>query len=277
MGLRIATNGAAMIAGRILSNSMREQSKSYQRLSSGERITQASDDAAGLSIAENLRSQIRSMSQAERNANDGISFTQVAEGAMNEIGNILIRLRELGIQAASDTVGDRERGFIHTEAQGLLQEIDRIASVTSFNRVPLLSGEASKDKLEFQVGVENGESSRIAFDVGGLDSRTGTLGIDGLSYETISSSREAFEKVDEAMTKLFRNRASLAAMQNNLQSTVRNIAIAKENLSIARSQIADTDVAAETSELVRSNILHAAGVAVLAQANQVPSQALKLL
>ena len=277
MGLRIATNIASMTTNRILSHSTEEQSKSYQRLASGERITTAGDDAAGLSIAENLRGQIRSMGQAERNANDGISFVQVAEGGLSEIGNIMIRFRELGIQAASDTIGDRERGFINQEVQSLTQEVDRIANVTNFNGTPLLNAQAPKQTLEFQVGTRNDSSDRIGFDANAIDARSSALGIDNLNFETVDGARDGLDKVDNAMSKVLGSRASLGAMQNKLQSTTRNIAVAKENLSIARSRIADTDVASETSALIRSNILQSAGISVLAQANSAPSQALKLL
>jgi len=277
MGLRIATNIASMSTNRTLSNSSADQSKSYKRLSSGERITQAGDDAAGLSIAENLRAQIRSMNQAERNANDGISFAQVAEGGLTEISNIMIRLRELGIQAASDTVGDRERGFINQEVQSLVQEVDRIANVTNFNGTPLLNAGAAKGQLEFQVGIRNNEADRIIFDSNSNDVRADTLGISGLNFESIDDARDGIDKVDDAISKIFSSRASLGAVQNKLQSTTRNLNVARENLSIARSRIADTDIAQETSELIRGNILQAAGVAVLAQANNAPTLALKLL
>src|SRR5580700_2619054 len=142
MGLRISTNMAAMAAGRALSHTSEDQTKVYERLSSGQRITEAGDDAAGLSISENLRTTIRSMNQAERNANDGISFAQVAEGGLTEIGNIMIRLRELAIQASSDTVGDKERGYINEEVKALTSEVDRISNATNFNGTPLLNGQA---------------------------------------------------------------------------------------------------------------------------------------
>lgn len=277
MGLRISTNMAAIAANRALNHTSADQAKVYQRLSSGQRITQAGDDAAGLSISENLRAQIRSMTQAERNTNDGISFAQVAEGGLSEIGNIMIRLRELAVQAGSDTVGDKERGYINQEVQSLVQEVDRIANVTTFNGTPLLNGQSSKSDLEFQVGTRNDEADRILFNTTENDVRAGSLGIDGLNYESIDSAREALDKVDEAMGKILGSRARLGAMQNKLHATVNNLGIAKENLSQARSRIADTDVAQETSELVRGNILQSAGVAVLAQANSAPMQALKLL
>ena len=277
MGLRIATNMAAISANRALQGTSETQAKTYQRLSSGQRITQAGDDAAGLSISENLRAQIRSMGQAERNANDGISFTQVAEGGLSEIGNIMTRLRELAVQAGSDTVGDKERGYIHQEAQSLMQEVDRISNVTNFNGTPLLNGQASKGELQFQVGTRNDEADRILFNTSENDVRASTLGIDGLNYESIDGAREAIDKVDDAMGKVLGARARLGAMQNKLHSTVNNIGIAKENLTQARSRIADADVATETSELVRGNILQQAGVSVLAQANSAPMAAMKLL
>ncbi len=277
MGLRINTNIAALSANRQLTRTSEDQAKTYARLSSGQRITQAGDDAAGLSISENLRSQVRSMGQAERNANDGISFTQVAEGGLTEIGNTMIRLRELSVQASSDTVGDKERGFIHQEVQSLVQEVDRIANSTSFNGTNLLNGQSQKETLEFQVGIGNNEADRIQFKAGENDVRSASLGVDSLNYSSIDGAREAMDKVDSAIDSVFSARARLGAMQNKLHSTVNNLAINKENLQQARSRIADTDVAQETSELVRGNILQSAGVSVLAQANQAPSSALKLL
>ncbi len=277
MGLRINTNMAAMSANRALSHTSETQAKTYERLSSGQRITSAGDDAAGLSIAENLKGQIRSLSQAERNANDGISFAQVAEGGLSEIGNIMIRLRELAVQAGSDTVGDKERGYINQEAQSLLQEVDRIANVTSFNGTPLLNGQAPKGELSFQVGIRNDEADRIKFNTQENDVRAASLGVDSISYESIESARDAIDKVDNAMGQVLGARARLGATQNKLHSTVNNLGVAKENFSQARSRIADTDVASETSELVRGNILQNAGISVLAQANAAPMAALKLI
>ena len=279
MGLRISTNMAAIAANRALQHTSADQAKSYQRLSSGNRITQAADDAAGLSISENLRAQIRSMGQAERNANDGISFVQVAEGGLNEIGNVLIRMRELSVQAASDTIGDKERGFINQEIQSLLQEVDRIANVTNFNGTNLLNGESEKSELQFQVGIrkETGDADRIVFSPNDYNVKTSELGIEGMTYESIDDAREAMDKVDGAISKVFESRARLGAAQNKLHATVNSLGIAKENLIQARSRIADTDIAAETSELVRGNILQSAGISVLAQANTAPMQALKLL
>jgi len=277
MGLRIGTNVASMAAQRNLSKNSVEEQKTFNRLASGNRITSAGDDAAGLSISENLNAQIRSMKQAERNANDGISFVQVAEGGLSEVGNILTRLRELSIQAASDTIGDRERGFIDKEYQSLKQEIDRIANVTNFNGTPLLNGQSKKDNLEFQVGARNNTADRIQFSVHEYDVRTDKLGVSGISASTIDDARDSIDKLDEAIAAVSGSRAGLGAMQNKLQSTTNTISIATDNLSQARSRIADADIAVEATALAQKQILRQAGVSVLAQANAAPQLALKLL
>jgi flagellin len=253
-----------------------DEQKIFSRLASGNRITSAGDDAAGLSISENLHAQIRSMKQAERNANDGISFVQVAEGGLSEVGNILVRMRELSIQAASDTIGDRERGFIDKEWQSLKQEIDRIANVTNFNGTTLLNGQAPKN-LEFQVGARNAEADRINFSVKEYDVRTDALGIDGITAKSVSSARDSIDKLDEAISRVTGSRAGLGAMQNKLQSTVNNLSIAKENLSNARSRVMDADIAEEATAMAQKQILNHAGISVLAQANSSPQLALKLL
>jgi flagellin len=277
MGLRISTNIAAMGAQRNLSLQSVDQAKTFNRLSSGNRITSAGDDAAGLSISENLKAQIRSMKQAERNANDGISFVQVAEGGLAEVGSILTRLRELSIQASSDTIGDRERGFIDKEYQSLKTEIDRIANSTNFNGTPLLNGQSKKDVLEIQVGARNNEADRIKFQVTEYDVRTDKIGIASINSNSIDDARDSIDKIDEAIARITGSRAGLGAMQNKLQSTVNTIGIAKENLSAARSRIADTDIAEDATMLTQKMILQQAGTAVLAQANSSPQLALKLL
>lgn len=278
MGLRISTNMAAISANRTLSGATEGQSKTFQKLASGNRITSAGDDAAGLAISENLRSQIRSMSQAERNASDGISFVQVAEGGLNEIGNMLVRMRELSVQAASDTIGDKEREFVNQEVQSLAGEIDRIANVTNFNGTSLLNGESPKE-LQFQVGTHKEESGsdRLTFNPNEYNVRSEALGIDGMDYTTTDGARDAMDKVDSAMSRVSETRAKLGATQNKLHATVSNIQITRENLQAARSRIADADVATETAEMTRGQILQQAGVAVLAQANNAPMSALKLL
>jgi len=277
MGLRISTNIASLAAQRALSNTSSRQAKQYERLSSGNRITTAGDDAAGLSISENLRGQIRSLNQAKRNTNDGISLVQVAEGSLAELSNIMIRLRELSIQAASDTIGDRERGFIDEEVQSLKSEVNRIAEVTTFNGTPLLTGDGDKDMLEIQVGIRNNVADRISFNVEENDVRTDTLGVDDVSLKTIDDARESIDKIDEGLGRVNATRARLGAMQNKLNSTVNNLQISSENLSHANSRIRDTDVAEATSQLVKENILQTAGISVLAQANQAPLGALRLM
>jgi flagellin len=274
MGLRINTNIAAMASSRALANTSNEQAKSFERLASGNRITTAGDDAAGLSIAEKLRSQIRSLGQAERNANDGVSFVQVAEGGLNETSNILIRMRELAVQAASDTIGDTERAFVDKEIQSLKEEVDRIANVTTFNGTPLLNGKAGRE-LQFQVGAQ--KDDQIAFRPDNYNVQTRSLGISGIDYRSAEGARDALDSIDEAIGKVSGARAELGANQNKLNATIGNLAIQKENYAAARSRIADTDVASETSNLVRGNILQQAGIAVLSQANSAPTAALRLL
>ncbi len=275
MGLVINTNMAALNSGRILGRSTEEQAKSYQRIASGQRITSAADDAAGLAISERLRTQIRSQGQASRNTNQAIAFSQVAEGALNEISNNLIRVRELGIQAASDTVGDLERSAMNQESQGLIQEISRIANSTSFNGVTLLNGSGST--LSFQVGIKNTENDHIDFNIKDADVRSATLGIEGVDMTTLEGARESLDALDLASNKVLSTRASLGSIQNRLQSTFRTSEDLIEGLTGARSNITDTDISAETSNLMRANILQQAGIAILAQANSSPAQVLKLL
>jgi len=276
MGLRINTNLQAMIAQRNLDQNRRAQESSLERLSSGNRINRAGDDAAGLAISERIRASTRSLSQAGRNAQDGISMIQVAEGGTNEISNILVRMRELSIQAASDTIGDKERSFIDKEVQQLRSEIDRIATTTEFNGTKLLNG--SGNKLEIQVGINNNAAQdRLVFDAQQQNVGTDALGIEGISTANKESSQVNLAKLDSALTRLNENRSALGALQNRLQSTINNIGTYRENLEAARSRIRDTDMASETSELTKNNILAQAGISVLGQANANPQQVLKLL
>lgn len=277
MGLRINTNTTAMSAIRALEKINGQQQKSFERLALGQRITSAGDDAAGLSLAENLRAQIRGYAQAERNASDAISFAQVAEGGLSEIGNTLVRLRELAVQASSDTIGNKERGYINEEVHNIVSEITRIANVTSFNGVQLLNGNSAKPFFEFQVGVHNEDQDRIKFNAEENNVTSEALGIDGLDFGSIESAQAALDNIDKGMDTVFAARARLGATQNKLQSTVNNIRIAKENFAAARARIADTDIAVEASEVVKNNILQSASISILAQANTAPNQALKLL
>jgi len=275
MGLRIATNVPSLAVQRNISNVGEEASKSYARLSSGNRITKSGDDAAGLSIANKLEASVRGMKMAQRNANDGISFVQTAEGGINEVSNILIRLRELSVQSASDTVGDSERGFLNKEVQSLKGEVDRIAKSTNFNGTNLLAGEGKT--LTFQVGHESGEMNRIEFDPSKTNVTLGALGVGGVDLSSKDGALSAMGSIDEAINKVNSNRAELGAIQNRLHSTSNTLGIAVENLSDARSRIMDTDIAAETSNMAKNSILQNAGIAVLAQANSAPNAAMKLL
>ncbi len=277
MGLRIGTNLASMAAQRVLSMNQGHAAKSMTRLASGDRITTAADDAAGLSISERLRGQIRSMKQAQRNSNDGISLVQVAEGGLAEVSNSLIRMRELSVQAASDTIGDRERSFIDQEIQQLKVEIDRVADSTNFNGTPLLNGENDKDVLEIQVGAFGSEANRIQYPINEFNIKTGEIGIEDAEVLEVETALETMDQVDSALDKINNYRATLGAMQNRLQSTSNSLAISVEGLSSANSRIRDTDIAEESAEFVKRNILNSASVSVLAQANQIPAQALRLL
>lgn len=276
MGLRISTNVSSLNAQRNLRGSQLDLARSLARLSSGFRINQAADDAAGLAISENLKAQIRGISKASQNAMDGISMVQVAEGGLNEVSNMLIRLRELAIQAASDTIGDTERKFIDVEYQQLKNEIQRIAEVTSFNGTDLLNGTGGV--MDIQIGINNDPfKDRITFNSGAANASLESLGI---SAEAVSSKEQAqvsIASVDDAIVRVNAIRANFGALQNRLQSTIQNLSIFEENLSAANSRIRDTDVARESAEMTKNNILLQAGVSVLQQANNIQSAALKLL
>lgn len=276
MGLRIATNVQSMNAQRNLGISNDKQATSLNKLSSGARITKAGDDAAGLAISEKLKGSIRSMQQANRNANDGISLIQTAEGGINEVSNILLRLRELSVQAASDTVGDVERSFTDKEFQALKGEVDRISQVTKFNGRSLLNG--TGETLDFQVGIENNpEQDRLQFNTANADVTLGKLGLTETGTMSKEMAQENLAKIDLAIQGVNENRAGLGALQNRLTSTVNNLGIATENLSAANSRIRDVDMASESSELTKQSILSQAGTAVLSQANSSQNLALKLL
>lgn len=276
MALVISTNVASLNAQRNLAGTNRAMDQSLARLSSGFRINQAADDAAGLAISENLRAQIRGLGQAARNANDGISLVQVAEGGLNEVSNMLIRLRELAVQASSDTIGDTERKFIDVEYQQLKSEIQRIAEVTTFNGYDLLNGTGGL--MDIQVGVHNDPfKDRISFNTAAANASLEALGIVAESVATKEGAQSSLDVIDNAMVSVNAMRANFGAMQNRLQSTLANLAIAHENLSAANSRIRDADIASESSELTRATILKQAGVSVLSQANSAQQVALKLL
>lgn len=276
MGLRIATNVQSLAAQRFLNLNRLAQNVSLERLSSGSRINRAGDDAAGLAISEKLRASIRSLRQANRNAGDGISLIQTAEGAMNEISNMLIRLRELSIQAASDTVGQTERSYVNKEIQNLKSEVQRISDTTEFNGTKLLNGTGAV--LEIQVGINNDPlRDRLSYMAPEYNTTLEGLGITEVTTLTKEGAQMNLESLDHALTRLNEGRASLGALQNRLQSTMNNLTIYRENLEAANSRVRDTDFAEETSELTKMNILSQTNVAALSQANQNASLALKLL
>jgi flagellin len=268
MGLRITTNLPSISAQRTMASSQREIAKSFAQMSSGSRITKAADDAAGLSISETLKSTIRGYTQAQRNANDGISMVQVSEGGLGEISNILTRMRELGVQAASDTVGDVERGFVDKEVQQLKNEMQRIAKTTRWGSNTLLDGSGSE--YSFQVDINNDEFNE-------QDATIATLGVDGFDFSSKDGAREALEVLESAQRQVNGYRANLGAVQNRLISTTENLGVAIENFSGANSRVRDADIAQSSAEAARNNILLNASVGVLAQANQQPGMALKLI
>ncbi len=276
MGFRINTNVASLQAQTSLGKVNRETESSFAKLSSGQRITKAADDAAGLAISEKLKAEIRSTQQATRNANDGISMIQVAEGGLNETSNILTRLRELAMQSASDTVGDTERQMSNLEYQQLKSEMDRISKVTEFNGKKLLDG--SGEKYDYQVGSGNDEfEDRISFNASSLNASLESIGIESADVSSKESAQDSLAALDGAIEKVSGQRAVLGATQNRLTSTVTNLQVFSENMSAANSRIRDVDYAEETAKQARNQIITAAGTSVLAQANASGQQALKLI
>ena len=279
MSLSILTNVTSLNAQRNLAATQNMLASSVAKLSSGVRINNASDDAAGLGISENLKASIRSLNQAQRNANDGVSMSQVAEGAMNEMQGIVSRMRELAVQSANSTLGNTERGYIQTEFKQLSQEVDRISAVTNFNNQKLLDGSASTG-LTFQVGIFNTANDRLAMSITKLDTTTlgsTSLHLSAATLSTVTGAQSAIGAFDKAIQQLSQARAKVGATQNRMQVTISNLGSSTENLSAANSRIRDVDVASETASLTKAQILSQAGLAVLAQANQIPSSALSLL
>ena len=275
--LSIRTNAASLNAQRNLSISQRLMDSSLSRLSSGMRITKASDDAAGLAVSESLRAQVRGLKQASRNASDGISVVQIAEGAMNEITNMLIRQRELAEQSASDGISDTERAYLQTEFTALSDEVDRISASTSFAGNNLIDGTGTD--MDFQVGIDATINSRVTVGFGTLDVTAATLGVDaaGATVDNKVNARAALTAVDGAINTVSSNRADLGSIANRLVSTVNNLGVSIENIAAANSRIRDVDVASESARMTKSQILMQAGVSVLAQANSTPQYALSLL
>lgn len=275
MGLRINTNVASIGAQRVLAKQQTRMEHAQQSLASGTRIVKAADDAAGLAISENIRGQLGGIKMARNNAYNAQSLIQVSEGGLNEISNILIRLRELGVQAASDTVSDTERSFLNQEATQLVAESDRIAKSTRFGNKALLDGNG--EEFEYHVGpYADKEQNTISYKIS-ADATNNNLGIDGVDISDKSGARDTLKSVDEAMVKLGQMRADFGAVQSRLQTTTSNLDIQYENLSAAKSRISDADVAFESSEMTSAQILQSASISVLGQANQNGAAALKLI
>lgn len=274
MGMRISTNITSINAQRQLGTQQVRNSHAQAAIASGSRIVSASDDAAGLAISENIKGQTRGIAAARQNAFNAGSLVQVSEGGLSEISNILTRLRELSVQAASDNIGDEERSFLNVEAKQLLDESNRIAKTTRFGDRKLLDG--SGEELEFQVGAYGDDDNIIKYKMTS-DATNSALGVSGLSIDDKGGARDALETIDSAMMKVGKMRADLGAVQSRLNSTTSNLDTQYENLMAANSRIRDADIAHEASEIASSNILQQAAVGVLAQANQQPAQALRLL
>ena len=284
MAIRIFNNIPSLNAQRILGVNNSRLSQSVERISSGIRINKASDDAAGLAISESLRSDIRSLRQAVRNANDGVSLLNVTEGALNESSSILIRLRELASQAATGTVGSTERQTIQLEFSALRSEVDRIAATTEFNGIKLVDGSlassvSSATQVMIQVGIDSKSSSRINLnDEVDLSAMTSTgLNIHNLSVTGSAEALTALDEVNTAIAKITQGRGKIGAVQNRLIRAISTISVAVENLSSAESSIRDADIAEEVALLTRNQILVQAATAMVGQANLIPQSVLQLL
>jgi flagellin len=271
MALTINSNIASLNAQRNLNSSQANLAKAMQRLSSGLRINSAKDDAAGLGISDRMTAQIRGMNQAVRNANDGISLAQTAEGALAETTNCLQRMRELAVQSSNATNSATDRASLDAEFTQLVEEIERIAANTSFNGQILFDGGLSS--AVFQVGPDAGQTITVSIAAAGSTA----LGVDGLAVDNFTNAQAAISAIDGAIDTVDTIRGDLGAVQNRFESTIANLQNVAENLTAARSRILDADIAMETTALVRANILQQAGVSVLAQANQIPQLALALL
>ena len=273
MAIVVNTNIGSLNAQRNLIKSQSALGKSMARLSSGLRINSAKDDAAGLAISNRMTSQVRGLNQAVRNANDGISLAQTAEGALAETTNLLQRMRELAVQSANGTNTTSDRSSLNAEFGQLQSEIDRIATNTKFNNTKILDGTFSTAGMKFQVGADANQTIEVKI----TSAEQSTLGINSLGVDTSNKANTAITSIDTAIGKVDTMRGTLGAVQNRIESTISNLSNIAENLSAARSRILDADIAAETSSMTKNNILQQAGVSVLSQANQTPQLALSLI
>ncbi|NUP98437.1 MAG: flagellin FliC [Armatimonadetes bacterium] len=273
MAFSIRNNTDAMFTQRALTGTQAELTKVMERLSSGFRINRAADDAAGLAISEKLRSQVRGLTQAARNAQDGVSVIQTAEAALGETGALLQRVRELAVQGSNDTLTSTDRSNIQAEVNELLAEVDRFSTTTEFNTHKLLSGSFASSAMTLQIGANNGQV--IAFTI--TQSTAASLGVSGIAVSTQASANAAIASLDTAISTVTTERAKLGAIQNRLESTISNLNSQAENLTASESRIRDTDVAKEAISLTRLQILQQAGVAAQSQANAAPQVVLSLL
>jgi len=280
MSTTINTNVAAQNSIRHLSNNNRKVGKSIEKLASGKRINRAADDAAGLAISEKLRVAIRGRRVAKRNSMDAISLVQTAEGTLNEVGNMLSRMKELSVQASSDTIGPRERSFLQLEYGQLSREIDRIANATDFNGMQLLTGSAAKveGRVEFQSGINNNpDIDRLSFKPEEFDVRMTALGLNSSQIDVKSDAQSTISKLDGAINHVSKMRAKLGALQNRMGHVIQNLEITTENNEAAKSRIRDTEYAEEASKLITGTTVRDSNAAVLIQANSKPEVALRLL
>lgn len=275
MSLSVQTNVASLQAQANLANTQKALATNFQRLSSGFRINSASDDAAGLGISNQMDAQISSYSVAERNTNNGISMAQTAEGALGQVSTMVQRLRGLAVEGSNGDLTSTDRGFLDTEFTSLKQEIDRISTSTTYNGQALLSGAANT--VTFQVGINNTTNDQIGVGFGGIDLTSLGLNNSSVSGATAANAQSSIDAADAALATISTQRASYGASMNRMQVTVSNIQSMRTNLSAADSRIKDVDVAEETAQMARNNVMSQAGAAVLAQANQAPQLAMKLL
>lgn len=275
MSISLLTNLGSLNIRRYLEKASEDHDRANERVASGRRINRSLDDAAGLAISSRLESKIRSTQQAERTALDALSLIQVAEGGMNEVSNILVRVRELSIQAGSDNLSDEERNLLNFEGKQLTEEIERLAQSTSFSGTSLLNG--SGKELSFQIGIENTEYDRISYDSGKINLTAGNLGVASLDLSEKGSALDGLENIDKAMLQTQAARAQLGALQARMHPMVSNLRNFEENLTAANARIRDADLAKESTELIRTQVQQKAAISVLAQANLSPALALKLI
>ena len=276
--LAINTNVGSLTAQRNLQKTARGLHQSISRLSSGTRVNSAADNAAGMAVSENMRAQLKGFQQAMRNANDGVAVLQTAESGYQSLSDLLVRMRELAVQAANDSVSDTERGYLNTEFSDLIDEMDRISAVVEYNGIQLLdgtAGSAGNGLMVFQVGTRDSTNDRIQIQLDAQDS--GTLGVNGDTISSQSDAQSAITAIDSALEILSTDRAQIGSTINTLNVAVDGLGSSIENYGTAMSQIKDTDMADESSAFSKSNVLQQAGVAMLSQANQTPNLVMRLL